>query len=63
MIDGVAAEVTLMGDRHSPRSFKFKLVAYFVLLSLLPAAAAYWGFTSVAEQSEVRRVDAAFMRG
>src|SRR3954468_17496418 len=39
-------------------SFKVKLVAYFLLLSLLPMAAAFWGFTSVAGQSETRRVDA-----
>ena len=45
------------------RSFKFKLVGYFLLLSLLPAAAAFWGFSSVAEQSEVRRVDARLQSG
>lgn len=45
------------------RSFKFKLVAYFVLLSLLPAAAAFWGFSSVAKESEVRRVDARLQSG
>ena len=39
-------------------SFKVKLVLYFLLLSLLPIAAAFWGFTSVAGQSETRRVDA-----
>jgi diguanylate cyclase (GGDEF)-like protein len=39
-------------------SFKVKLVVYFLLLSLLPMAAAFWGFTSVAGQSETRRVDA-----
>jgi diguanylate cyclase (GGDEF)-like protein len=49
--------------RPAARSFKFKLVAYFVLLSLLPAAAAFWGFTSVAKQSEVRRVDARLQSG
>jgi len=49
--------------RLSARSFKFKLVAYFVLLSLLPAAAAFWGFSSVAKQSEVRRVDARLQSG
>ena len=48
---------------HSPRSFKFKLVAYFLLLSLLPAAAAFWGFSSVAKQSEARRVDARLASG
>ena len=50
-------------NRFSARSFKFKLVMYFGLLSLLPAAAAFWGFTSVAKQSEVRRVDARLQSG
>ena len=49
--------------RLSARSFKVKLVMYFGLLSLLPAAAAFWGFTSVAKQSEVRRVDARLQSG
>src|SRR3954471_16696924 len=44
-------------------SFKVKLVAYFLLLSLLPMAAAFWGFTSVAGQSETRRVDARLQAG
>src|SRR6185503_3015442 len=39
-------------------SFKVKLVAYFLLLSLLPLAAAFWGFSTVAAQSESRRVGA-----
>jgi diguanylate cyclase (GGDEF)-like protein len=39
-------------------SFKVKLVAYFLLLSLLPLAAAFWGFSTVAGRSETRRVDA-----
>jgi diguanylate cyclase (GGDEF)-like protein len=39
-------------------SFKVKLVAYFLLLSLLPLAAAFWGFSTVAARSETRRVDA-----
>ncbi len=43
---------------QSVGSFKVKLVVYFLLLSLLPIAAAFWGFTSVAGQSETRRVDA-----
>ena len=50
-------------NRFSARSFKTKLVLYFGLLSLLPAAAAFWGFTSVARQSEVRRVDARLQSG
>jgi diguanylate cyclase (GGDEF)-like protein len=44
-------------------SFKFKLVAYFLLLSLLPIVAAFWGFASVAGQSETRRVDARLQSG
>jgi diguanylate cyclase (GGDEF)-like protein len=44
-------------------SFKVKLVVYFLLLSLLPIAAAFWGFTSVAGQSETRRVDARLQAG
>src|SRR3954463_10010611 len=44
-------------------SFKVKLVVYFLLLSLLPIAAAYWGFTSVAGQSETRRVAARLQAG
>jgi diguanylate cyclase (GGDEF)-like protein len=44
-------------------SFKFKLVLYFVLLSLLPIAAAFWGFTAVAGKSETRRVDARLQSG
>src|SRR5512141_1011451 len=44
-------------------SFKFKLVIYFLLLSLLPIAAAFWGFASVAGQSETRRVDARLQGG
>src|SRR4051794_24669847 len=37
-------------------SFKFKLVAYFVLLSLVPMAATYWGFSTVAGAGESRQV-------
>ncbi len=44
-------------------SFKVKLVVYFLLLSLLPIAAAFWGFTEVAGQSETRRVDARLQTG
>jgi diguanylate cyclase (GGDEF)-like protein len=38
-------------------SFKVKLVAYFLLVSLLPLCAAGWGLHSVAGRSETRRVD------
>jgi diguanylate cyclase (GGDEF)-like protein len=44
-------------------SFKVKLVAYFLLLSLLPLAAAFWGFSTVAARSEARRVDARLQSG
>ncbi len=44
-------------------SFKLKLVAYFVLLSLVPMAAAFWGFTTVAGRSETRQVDARLQAG
>ena len=38
-------------------SIRVKLVAYFLVLSLLPAAAAYWGFVSATRTSEQRRTD------
>jgi diguanylate cyclase (GGDEF)-like protein len=37
-------------------SFKLKLVAYFVLLSLVPMAATYWGISTVAGSGEARQV-------
>jgi diguanylate cyclase (GGDEF)-like protein len=44
-------------------SFKLKLVGYFLLLSVLPLAAAFWGFSAVAAKSETRRVDARLQAG
>ncbi|HEY7207407.1 MAG TPA: diguanylate cyclase [Gaiellaceae bacterium] len=44
-------------------SFKAKLALYFLLLSLVPVAAAYLGFTSVASRSETRRVDTQLQAG
>jgi diguanylate cyclase (GGDEF)-like protein len=38
-------------------SFKLKLVAYFLLVSLLPLGAAAWGLHAVASRSETRGVD------
>ncbi|HEX3267445.1 MAG TPA: diguanylate cyclase [Gaiellaceae bacterium] len=38
-------------------SFKLKLVAYFLLVSLLPLSAAGWGLHAVASRSETRKVD------
>ena len=42
--------------RLSLSSFKLKLVAYFVLLSLVPLAATYWGFSTAAGSGESRQV-------
>jgi len=38
-------------------SFKVKLVAYFLLVSLLPLGAAAWSLHAIARRSETRRVD------
>jgi diguanylate cyclase (GGDEF)-like protein len=38
-------------------SFKLKLAAYFSLISLLPIAAAFWGFDAVTERAETDRAD------
>ncbi|MBA2475385.1 MAG: diguanylate cyclase [Actinobacteria bacterium] len=38
-------------------SLRLKLVIYFLVLSLLPLAAAYWGLVSAARTSETRAVD------
>ena len=37
-------------------SFKLKLVAYFVVLSIVPMAATYWGFSTVAGSGEAQQV-------
>src|SRR5215212_2267833 len=44
-------------------SFKLKLVAYFLLLSLLPLGAAGWGLHVVVSRSETRRVDVRLQAG
>ena len=44
-------------------SFKTRLVAYFLVLSLLPLTAAFFGFSAVARRSESRRVDARLQAG
>jgi diguanylate cyclase (GGDEF)-like protein len=41
---------------HWLSSFKLKLVVYFVLLSLVPMVAMYWGFSTVAGAGESRQV-------
>ena len=45
-----------MLGRLQSSSFKLKLVAYFVLLSLVPMAATYWGFSTVAGSGQSRQV-------
>jgi diguanylate cyclase (GGDEF)-like protein len=55
-MDGRVKRITL-------GSFRIKLVVYFLLLSLLPMVAAFWGFTAVAGQSETRRADARLQAG
>ena len=49
-------EVRLEIEGVKLSSFKLKLVAYFVLLSLVPLAATYWGFSTVAGAGESRQV-------
>ena len=44
-------------------SFRVKLVAYFLLLSLLPLTAAFWGYAEVAARSATRLVDARMEAG
>ena len=44
-------------------SFKLKLVAAFILLSLLPLAAAYWSFSAAATRSVTGTVDARLESG
>ena len=50
-------------DTFVLNSFRLKLVAYFVLLSILPMAAAFWGFSTVAGDSKTRQVDARLQAG
>jgi diguanylate cyclase (GGDEF)-like protein len=44
-------------------SFKLKLAAYFSLISLLPLAAAFWGFDAVTERAEAGRADSVLQVG
>jgi diguanylate cyclase (GGDEF)-like protein len=44
-------------------SFKLKLAAYFSLISLLPLAAAFWGFDALTERSETDRADSVLQVG
>ena len=44
-------------------SFKFKLVGYFILLALVPLAAAFWGYQSIAARSQTREADVRLASG
>src|SRR5579864_8302692 len=44
-------------------SFKVRLGAYFVLMSLLPLGALVWGFSSLEAKNETQRVDARLQAG
>jgi diguanylate cyclase (GGDEF)-like protein len=44
-------------------SFKHKLAAYFLLISLLPLAAAFWGFDAVTARVETDRADSVLQMG
>jgi diguanylate cyclase (GGDEF)-like protein len=44
-------------------SFKLKLVLWFALLALLPLAVAFYGYDTLAKQSETSRVDAGLQAG
>ena len=45
------------------QSFKLKLAAYFSLISLLPLAAAFWGFDALTERAETSRADSVLQVG
>ncbi len=49
--------ISLQGGRRLG-SFRFKLVAWFALLALLPLAVAFYGYDNLARRSENRRADA-----
>jgi two-component system cell cycle response regulator len=44
-------------------SFKLKLFVYFVVLALLPVAAAFWGFSSVTGEKETHQADTHLQTG
>jgi len=45
------------------QSFKLKLAVYFSLISLLPLAAAFWGFDAVTQGAETGRADSVLHMG
>jgi diguanylate cyclase (GGDEF)-like protein len=67
----LAAETLLQSSIGRPEgvlkavveSFKLKLAAYFSLISLLPLAAAFWGFDAVTGHAETGRADSVLHGG
>jgi diguanylate cyclase (GGDEF)-like protein len=55
-VNGLRGSIAYVRGRLG--SFRFKLVAWFALLALLPLAVAYVGYDSLAKRSESRRADA-----
>ena len=49
--------------RYRIGGFRARLVAYFLLLSLLPLAAAFWSFVAVADRSVANEADARLEAG
>src|SRR5919197_5734474 len=45
------------------RSFRFKLVVYFLLLAVVPLAASFWGFATLARRGETQKFDARLTAG
>jgi diguanylate cyclase (GGDEF)-like protein len=44
-------------------SFRFKLIVYFLLLAMVPLAAAFWGFATVAQRGEKQKFDTRLTAG
>src|SRR2546423_9802077 len=44
-------------------SFRFKLIVYFLLLAVVPLAAAFWGFATVAQRGETQKFDTRLTAG
>src|SRR2546423_102242 len=44
-------------------SFRFKLIVYFLLLAVVPGAARFWGFATVAQRGETQKFDTRLTAG
>ena len=45
------------GAAWPTRSFKFKLLAYFALVALVPVGGAFYGFEALAKRYETQKID------